>query len=208
MAPQQLAWLRALGVDVWVRRDLPVEPEVPAAPPANRERQLVGASAAAPEAVARPPAPHWAGANQRNQSDPQAVARPPAPAAEAPLRFTVQCFRHGNVFALVDESLWRHRRLLFDIARAMDASSAAKRENIAFEWPQLRSADAGMSAAGRAFRAFLNAQRTPDIRWLAVGSRVAELVGDEIDRAVHVFLGDDLEGLDKRGLWHEILGKR
>lgn len=187
IALRQLAWLRALGVDVWVRRDLPAQPEAPAAPsPPNRGR--VGKSAPAPDAVAEPPAP--------------------APAPEAPLRFTVQCFRQGSVFALVDEPLWRHRRLLFDIARAMDASNADKRENMAFEWPQLRSADAGKSAAGRAFRSFLNAQRTHGVRWLAVGSRVAELVGEEVDPARHVFLGDDLEGLDKRELWHEILAKR
>ena len=197
MAPRQLAWLRSLGVDVWVRRDVPAARQAPAqAPAANREAALPGEEAL-PGNVAVAEAP---GAAE--------VAAPAAGVQEAPLRFVIRCFRQGNVFALVDEPLWRHRRLLFDIARAMDAANATERGNVEFEWPQLASADAGISAAGRAFRAFLSAQHTPGTRWLAVGARVAELVGADVDRTAHVFLADDLDGLDKRGLWREILGKR
>ena len=109
----------------------------------------------------------------------------------------------------MDEPLWRHRRLLGDIAHAMDASGADEREEFVFEWPQLKgSANAGMSAAGRAFRAFLRAQSTPRIRWLAVGARVAALAAAEVDGNVHIVLPDALDAIDKRALWREIASKR
>lgn len=191
MQALRLAYLEALDIDVWVRR----------AEAATRHvRHSQPASAPAGEPAPPPVQP----------TPPLKSTRPDAPkpsAANPPVRFTIRCFKQGHVLALVDGPLWRHRRLLFDIARSLDSNGASERQDMVFEWPQLTSGDAGEAAAQAAFRAFLKAQTTVDTHWLAVGARVATLIGDA-PRDAHVFLPDALEDLDKRTLWRNILSKR
>ena len=206
MQARQLAYLQALGIDVWVRRGA-----------AESERMDRRAGAEPRAAQAAPDAAHSPEQRERARAAPKepSAAPPhstaaPAPrgtAAAPPVRFVIQCFKLGQTLALIDEPLIRHRRLLLDIARALDASGASERQDIAFEWPQLDFGDASMAAAGAAFRAFLTAQTTAQTHWLAVGSRVETLIGDA-PRDAHVFLPDALEDLDKRALWQEILAKR
>ena len=211
MQAPRLAYLKALDIDVWVCRDraapggrhTEAQPRSETPAPTNGHI-LQGDDAAHRAAPATAPTP--------------AVQPPPAPAGrdsdtstpatpDPPVQFVIHCFKQGNALALVDGPLWRHRRLLFDIAKSLDSSGASEREDIVFEWPQLKSGDAGEAAAGAAFRAFLGAQTTVRTRWLAVGTRVAKLLGDA-PRDAHVLLPDALEDIDKRALWHEILAKR
>ncbi len=216
MQARQLAYLQALGIDVWVRRGA-AESERTARRPGTEPR----AALAAPDAAHSPEQRETA--RQRNAATPAraGAAAPKEPSAAlphdaevpaprgtaAPVRFVIQCFKLGQTLALIDEPLMRHRRLLLDIARALDASGASERQDITFEWPQLNFGDASMAAAGAAFRAFLAAQTTAQTHWLAVGSRVETLIGDA-PRDAHVFLPDALESLDKRALWQEIRAKR
>ena len=210
MQAARLAYLKALDIDVWVCRDraAPNESDTEAQPrresPAPTTGHILqgeaatdGDTATAPTPAVRPsPAPVG-----RDGDTP----RPATP--DPPVQFVIRCFKQGNTLALVDAPLWRHRRLLFDIAKSLDSSDASEREDIVFEWPQLKSGDAGEAAAGAAFRAFLGAQTTARTRWLAVGARVAKLLGDA-PRDAHVLLPDALEDIDKRALWREILAKR
>ena len=210
MQAARLAYLKALDIDVWVCRDraAPGERHTEAQPhgetPAPATGHILqgdgatdGTTATAPTPAGQPP-PAPAG----RDGDTPTPATP-----DPPVQFVIHCFKQGNTLALVDGPLWRHRRLLFDIAKSLDSSGASEREDIVFEWPQLKSGDAGEAAAGAAFRAFLGAQTTARTRWLAVGTRVAKLLGDA-PRDAHVLLPDALEDIDKRALWHEILAKR
>ncbi len=192
LPPASLAYLDALGIDVWVRRELLAERSEAAErarmreskPDVTEARSRVGKPIA--ERVAEP-----AGG---------AVDRP---AGEPPVAFTVRCVRFGRVLALIDESLWQERRFFLDVARAMHGAGRVEREVSRFEWPQLKSADAGMGAAGRAFRAYLETQVVQDTRVLAAGVRVRELIGADLD--VHIYLERALRGLtEKKSLWRRI----
>ena len=104
---------------------------------------------------------------------------------------------------LIDESLWRERRFFVDVARAMHGPGAVEPRSLRFDWPQLRSADAGMDAAGRAFRAYLETQVVEDTRVLAAGARVRALVGADHDG--YVYLDRALSGpAEKKSLWRRI----
>ena len=211
MQAPRLAYLRALDIDVWVRRDHapPNERQTEAQPhteaPAPSTRRIPPShDAAHGAAVTPPPTP----VRPTPETSVAADGDAPTPVApDPPVRFVIRCFKQGNTLALVDEPLWRHRRLLFDIAKSLDSSGASERQDIVFEWPQLKSGDAGEAAAGAAFRAFLTAQTTTRTRWLAVGARVAQLMGDA-PRDAHVLLPDAVEDIDKRALWREIMAKR
>ena len=173
---RSLAYLDALGIDVWVRRSLAAQAAEVAVSAAD--------VATAPDAA---DAGTW----------------------ENAAAFSVRCFRLGSVLALIDESVWAHRRFFLDVARAMNPFKPGEREDMRFDWPQLRSSDAGMDAAGRAFRAFLDGQMTDDTRLLLCGGRVAELIGSSIDLDQHVYLDGGLsDGLAKKQLWQQIRNKR
>lgn len=211
MQAPRLAYLKALEIDVWVCRDraAPDESDTGAqprsetrTPSAGRIHQGDDAAHRAAPTTAPPPAAQPSPAPAGRDSD---TSTPTT--TDPPVQFVIRCFKQGNTLALVDGPLWRHRRLLFDIAKSLDSSGASEREDIVFEWPQLKSGDAGEAAAGAAFRAFLGAQTTARTRWLAVGERVAKLLGDA-PRDAHVLLQDALEDIDKRALWREILAKR
>jgi len=125
------------------------------------------------------------------------------PAGEPSVAFTIRCVRFGRVLALIDEALWPERRFFLDVARAMHGAGRVEPEVRRFDWPQLKSADAGMGAAGRAFRAYLETQIVADTRVLAVGARVRELIGAGPDG--HIFLDRALRGLtEKKSLWRQI----
>ena len=122
---------------------------------------------------------------------------------EPPVEFTIRCIRFGRVMALIDESLWRERRFFIDVARAMHGPGPVESRGLRFDWPQLRSADAGMAAAGRAFRAYLETQVVDDTRVLAAGARVRELVGADLDG--YIYLDRALhEPTEKKSLWRRI----
>ena len=179
-----LAYLHALGIDVWVRRELldaatgeTLETDV-----ANR-RKPVGrvAGGAAAEAVGQPLG---------------------GPVGEA-VAFTIRCVRFGRVMVLIDASLWRERRFFLDVARAMHGPGRVEPRGLRFDWPQLRAGDAGMDAARRAFRAYLETQVSGDTRVLAAGARVRDLIGDDpdgylyLERALH-------DPAEKKSLWRRI----
>ena len=186
LPPASLAYLDALGIDVWVRREL-----------------LAERVAAAQQARKRAPKTDVEQARV-SVAEPEPVAEPAdTPVGEPPVAFTIRCVRFGRVLALIDESLWQERRFFLDVARAMHGAGRVEREVSRFEWPQLKSADAGMSAAGRAFRAYLETQMVRDTRVLAVGARVAELIGADFDARIR--LDRALRGLtEKKSLWRRI----
>ena len=179
-----LAYLHALGMDVWVRRERLAAAAAAVEPMRKRE-------AATPAAAARPPA-----------ADP--VGKPAdEPAREPPVEFVIRCVRFGRVLALIDESLWQERRFFLDVARAMHGSGRVEREASRFDWPQMKTGDAGMGAAGRAFRAYLETQIVEHTRVLAVGARVRELIGPSCDELI--YLDRALRGLtEKKSLWRQI----
>lgn len=122
-----------------------------------------------------------------------------APAAT----FDIRGFRLGGVLALVDASLWPHRRFFLDVALAMNGWRGDRREDVRFEWPQPLSADGGEEAAGRAFRAFVAAQSGDDGRILAVGRTVAGLLGEEAPGTV-LAIERVVDGADRRDLWRRV----
>ena len=175
-----LATLEALGIEVWVRREL-----------------LASRSHDAPKARsdAQTPDP----AVERATVD--APAREPV--GEPAVEFTIRCIRFGRVMALIDESLWRQRRFFVDVARAMHGPGPVEPRSFRFDWPQLRSADAGMDAAGRAFRAYMETQVVEDTRVLAAGARVRDLVGADLDG--YLYLDRALRGAaENEALWRRI----
>ena len=181
LAPASLAYLDALGIDVWVRRELLV----------SRARADEDAGTTRPKAdVTAEQVPTGEPAGKR--------------AGEPAVTFTIRCIRFGRVLALIDESLWRERRFFLDVARAMHGPGRVEPESLRFDWPQLRSAaDAGMGAARRAFRAYLETQVRSDTRVLAAGARLRELIGDDGDG--YIYLDRALRGLtEKKTLWRRI----
>ena len=173
-----MAYLEALGIEVWVRRELL----------ALRSREAESAQS-----------------GERTPDPTVERATVDGPGGEPPVAFTIRCIRLGRVMALIDESLWRERRFFIDVARAMHGPGAVEPRSLRFDWPQLRSADAGMDAAGRAFRAFLETQVVEDTRVLAAGARVRELVGTDLDEYLYLDLDRALRGrTEKRSLWQRI----
>ena len=186
LPPASLAYLDALGIDVWVRRELASER-------ASNEG-LAGVPASRGGALAEP---------ARKREPETDVATERTPAGEPPVAFTIRCVRFGRVLVLIDESLWQERRFFLDVARAMHGPGRVEREISRFDWPQLKSADAGVSAAGRAFRAYLETQVVDGTRVLAAGERVRELAG--ADFGAHIYLDGALRGLtEKKSLWRRI----
>lgn len=182
------AYLHALGIDVWVRRELlqarsrATARETPETD-ANEGRMPV-------DKVAPRPA-----------GDPRIE-----PVGDA-VSFTVRCVRFGRVMALIDASLWRERRFFLDVARAMHGPGRVEPQSLRFDWPQLRSADAGMDAARRAFCAYLETQVSGDTRVLAAGARVRELIGDNLDG--YLYLDRALrDPAEKESLWRRIQSSR
>ena len=182
-----LACLDALGIDVWVRREL-------------LDARARAAASRTPEmdpAAGRLPVGEVAGQ----------IAGSPAGAASQPVdeavAFTIRCVRFGRVLALIDAPLWHERRFFLDVARAMHGPGHIEPESLRFDWPQLRAADAGMDAARRAFRAYLQTQVDGHTRVLAAGERVRGLIGDDLgeflylDRAVR-------DPAEKQSLWRRI----
>ena len=88
---------------------------------------------------------HRAGAPARSQKTPL-----PAP-------FHIRCFHFGDVFAAVGEDAWAQRRLLLDVALALNGFRTAERQDVLFSWPQ---PGADPNGGDRAFRAFF-AHRVP-----------------------------------------------
>ena len=183
-----LAYLHALGIDVWVRREL-LDARARAS---ARER---------PETDAVSRKMPVGGVTGEPAGEPVGQPRP-APGGEA-VAFTVRCVRFGRVMALIDASLWRERRFFLDVARAMHGPGRVEPQSLRFDWPQLRSADAGMDAARRAFRAYRETQVSADMRVLAAGPRLRELIGDGADG--YLFLDRALrDPAEKKSLWRRI----
>ena len=192
LPPASLAYLDAIGIEVWVRRELLAERAAAAEQARMRESKPDVTEPRLPvdKAVAEPV----------GKPVGEAVDRP---AGEPPVAFTIRCVRFGRVLALIDESLWQERRFFLDVARAMHGPGRVNSEMFRFDWPQLKSADAGMGAAGRAFRAYLETQIVQDTRVLAVGARVRELIAADLD--AHIYLDRALRGLtEKKSLWRRI----
>lgn len=174
------AYLEALGIDVWVRRELL----------ASRSRKVESTPSGKPIpdlAVERATVDGPVG----------------EPSGEATVAFTIRCVRFGRVMALIDEPLWPERRFFIDVARAMHGPGPVEPKSLRFDWPQLRSAEAGVDAAGRAFRAYLETQVVEDTRVLVAGARVRELVGADLDG--YIYLDRGLRGpTENKSLWQRI----
>lgn len=117
--------------------------------------------------------------------------------------FDIRGFRIGRVLALIDASLWPHRRFFLDVALAMNGWGTDRREDVRFEWPQPLSANAGEAAAGRAFRAFVGAQSGEDGRILAAGKTVVRLLGEDPPGGV-LDVDQVVYGADRRELWRRV----
>lgn len=179
-ASASLATLEALGIEVWVRRELLAS--------RSREAESAGSGERTPDPTAE-----------------RAPVEGPVsePSGQPPVAFTIRCVRFGRVMVLIDEPLWRERRFFIDVARAMHGPGRVEPQSLGFDWPQLRSADAGMDAAGRAFRAYLETQVAEDTRVLAAGARVRELVGADLEG--HIYLDRAPSGqTEKKSLWQRI----
>lgn len=202
---------RRLGIDVWVRRR-----------PLAARRQASMQGRAAPSRSLSPPRPATPGpARQRKPDDAarqsrqplaKTVAKPPTverPAANAaPLeRFRVRCFHYGNVFVAIAEEAWPQRRLLLDVALAMNGFAPAERRDLTFEWPQPGVREGG---GERSFRAFFGHQTRDEPRTLVAGARVAALLGHAAPKATcrldgHVYVAPGEHSADeKRALWQLI----
>ena len=194
LPPASLAYLDALGIDVWVRRELAWD---------KRHRRASATSGRTTGGTV--PVERSAATPRREQKTDVAEAGIPArePSREPSVAFTIRCVRFGRVLALIDDALWPERRFFLDVARAMHGPGRVEAEVRRFDWPQLKSADAGMGSAGRAFRAYLETQTVADTRVLAVGARVRELTGAGPDG--HIYLDRALRGLtEKKSLWRRI----
>lgn len=169
-------YLRELGIDVWVPRG--------------------------GRGGGRRPEPSDSADPAKRQDATGAKAEPEAK-PEPTATFDIRGFRIGGVLALIDASLWPHRRFFLDVALAMNGWRGDRREDVRFEWPQLLSADGGEDAAGRAFRAFVAAQSGDDGRILAVGKTVAGLLGEKPPGAV-LAIERVVDGADRRDLWRRV----
>ncbi|MCY3814040.1 MAG: hypothetical protein OXH15_19795 [Gammaproteobacteria bacterium] len=161
MDARQAAYLRHLGVDVWVPR------RRPGGGPQAGEHEGLASSARDPSPLptAQPIPPERVDA-------PDVGEHRASPAADA--AFRIRCFRYGRVFVALAEDAWPWRRFLLDVARAMNGFDVAERQDLVFDWPQ-PGADPG--GGGRAFRAFLGHQTRNGERSLMSGQRVLDLVG-------------------------------
>lgn len=193
MTRSRSARFRRLGVDVWVRRGTgaeratvaETEPTVESAPvpsPPSRaasrpahgqavqqearresagEERATSPSRVAPQAP-RAAAKHGASAAARSEETPLAAP------------FHIRCFHFGDVFAAIGEDAWPQRRLLLDVALALNGFRTAERQDVLFSWPQ-----PGVDPDGgdRAFRAFF-AHRVPSEGVALIsGARVPDLLG-------------------------------
>lgn len=164
-ARSRVAFYQALGIDVWVLRGTGRNMAAPTTPPGDaRPRQLPAASASGSlRSRSSPPIP----------SPPAPANAPPADAPRPEEAFRIHCFRYGRVFAAFAEDAWPVRRLLFDVAWALNGFRAAERDDFVFYWPQPgASADRG----GKAFDAFFRRRTLQDVRVLLSGSKVATLL--------------------------------
>ena len=202
----RLAALQRLGIDIWVRRQaLSPSASAHAPTPTPAASPAVERPARQARAVPPPPAP----ARPARTATP-----PPQPEAAAPVDpFRIRCFRYGRVFAAIAEDAWPQRRLLLDVAVALNAFQPAERAGLEFRWPLPGPAPMQPSAPdapARAFRAFFGHQSRNAERTLIAGARVAELLGRPAPAAAG-FAGDHLyvpsQKLDtaaKKALWQLI----
>lgn len=165
---------RSLGIDVWLRRGPrqgavqdavdPVEkPHLePSGEPSDRT----------PSAVAPVQTP----AARDSRSDAEAA---PAHVSLSDEAFRVHCFRYGRVFAALSEDARPLRRLLLDVAWALNGFQIAQREDVVFDWPQPGAVPDG---GGRAFRAFFRHQTLAreGVRVLISGARVSTLLDETV----------------------------
>lgn len=190
------AYFQALGIDVWVRRG-----KRPPSGQAVAAKSDIRASATSAPRSAQPPV-------QQSESPP----RGPAPAPHGPSAeeaFRVRCFHYGRVFAALSADAWPMRRLLLDVAWALNGFERAERRDLVFDWPQPGAvADGG----AKAFGAFVRHQtRTREgVRVVVSGSSVATLLGMAVpnescilDSRLYV-RPDALYAAGKRAIWRLI----
>ena len=135
---------------------------------------------------------------------------PPAP-------FHIRCFHFGDAFAAIGEDAWPQRRLLLDVALALNGFRPAGRQDVVFSWPQPGAPPDGSE---RAFRAFFGHRTRNGGFALLSGARVPPLLGlpvPEEDRVLDAPGGDAAPRLlyvvprvhdaeAKRALWRLIRG--
>lgn len=183
------ARFRRLGIDVWVRRGRSAAPNAhgeatedatavkpPAVDAAARVRNPQPPNAPAEQARGeerRPAAPRSAPSPTSAASKPPAQPqRGDALAPATPLH--IRCFHFGSVFAAIGEDAWPQRRLLLDVALALNGFRPAERQDVVFSWPQPGAPPDG---GERAFRAFFG-HRTQDCGFaLLSGKRIPPLLG-------------------------------
>lgn len=192
------AYCRRLGIDVWTRRRrraaaVPANSPAPVAPRSRRRPRTPAA-----KDVAQAAAPRRAGPPKREAPAP---AEANAPASQP---FRLRCFHYGRVFVAIAEDSWPRRRLLLDLAHAMNGFAPAERQDIAFDWPPPGAAADG---AERAFRAFFGHQTRDGKRSIVAGARVAELLGHEAPKQAalldgHLYLPPQApDAASKQTLW-------
>ena len=214
MTPPRSARFRRLGIDVWVRRG---------------KRQATPKEAASSSGVAAKREPD---VRPRNAPKPAPTPKPaPSPQREAPRKrpaetarsepqptpFHIRCFHFGDAFAAIGEDAWPQRRLLLDVALALNGFRPAERQDVVFSWPQPGAPPDGSE---RAFRAFFGHRTRNGGFALLSGTRVPPLLGlpvPEEDRVLDAPGGDAAPRLlyvvprvhdaeAKRALWRLIRG--
>ncbi len=206
-------YLGALGIDVYVRRELVGAvargPETETTAETLTDMAVPHPSAA--PGVAEPSAP----ANRGARKD-----LAPEQGATQTVEFSVRCVRYGRAFVLIDSTLWHERRLVGDLALALNGFESAKRTAMRFDWPQPRIGDPnqGIAQARKAFRAFFLGQVSAEDRTLGIGKGIATLL--EADDSTPVSAGEAhgvsmifIESLRrdaafKKSIWQAILTTR
>ena len=203
----------ALGIDVWVRRDRSVD--VPELAPAQIDptREPTAAKARSPSRQETRPSsrpidagPPLGEAASIAPDRPESAA--PGSSAALPAAFTIYCFQLGDVFAVVEESLWSRRRFFLDVARAFNGFAPAERTTVRFDWPQ-GGLDAG---ADRAFQAFYEHQAGQVRHRMICGPLAVTLLGQAVPDDVAwvagaLYLDGETGPAVKQRIWHRLREK-
>ena len=155
LTDRQRRALAAIGIDVWVRRDVPVAPAQVVAELREEVYDVVQAPA---------------------RSKPPAVV--PTPAAMAELRINLDCVTAEGVVVIGECANPLDLRLAHDIVLAI-AGMTTHAHKSQFRWPQTQTGDSSTSAARNAYRAFLRGQiERANARYLLLLGASAQLLVD------------------------------
>jgi uracil-DNA glycosylase len=187
LTDRQRRALAGIGIEVWVRRDLPTVAAVPTAAEVRTELR--------------------AEVRERTRLPDYSNASAAAPAIAARLRISLECVAAAGVVVVGECANPLDRRLVNDIVLAIGGLSA-QTHKAHFRWPQTQTGDASESAARNAYRAFLRGQieRANARRLLLLGATAQGLLAAEAELGPEVLRLPDVRALRgdpdaKKQLW-------